>query len=44
MTKITPNRRTILSGAAATFLTGISGLVKPARAHGLALTRTMRGV
>lgn len=43
MTKITPNRRTILSGTAATFLTGFSGLVTPALAQGLAPTRTMRG-
>jgi hypothetical protein len=42
-----PTRRTLLLGAAATtgaaVLTGASGLLVPARAQGLAPTRTMRG-
>ncbi|MGI3210206.1 twin-arginine translocation pathway signal [Roseovarius tibetensis] len=47
MTCSPPNRRTFLAAGAATagavLTTGVSGLVAPARAAGLAPTQTMRG-
>ena len=43
MTSVLPNRRTVLAAGSAAVLTGVSGLVVPARAKGLAPTDTMRG-
>ena len=37
------NRRTLLVAGGAAMVTGLSGLVVPARANGLAATRSMRG-
>lgn len=43
MAKTALTRRTILATGAAVLVTGASGLLVPARAKGLAPTRTMRG-
>lgn len=43
MTRKALTRRTVLATGAAAVLTGASGLIVPARAAGLAPTRTMRG-
>ncbi len=43
MTILRPNRRSVIAGAGAVAATGVSGLLVPARAQGLAPTVTMRG-
>ena len=43
MSKNILTRRTVLATGAAAVVTGASGLLVPARAKGLAPTRTMRG-
>ena len=43
MSLSTPNRRRVLAAATAVLATGVSGLIVPARAQGIAPTRTMRG-
>ncbi|MDA8585415.1 twin-arginine translocation pathway signal [Rhodobacteraceae bacterium] len=43
MTHVLPTRRTLLAAGTAVLATGTSGLLTPARAAGLAPTRTMRG-
>ncbi len=43
MTAASPTRRTLLAAAGALVATGVSGLILPARANGLAPTPSMRG-
>ncbi|MGA9409315.1 MAG: twin-arginine translocation pathway signal [Roseobacter sp.] len=43
MTALLKTRRKLITGAAATFVTGVAALSLPARAQGIAPTPTMRG-
>ncbi len=43
MTALLKTRRKLITGAAATFVTGVTALSLPARAQGIAPTPTMRG-